>query len=287
MGQHIWELTDFNQFWRYVPTLTLANYETKTLPEVFRITLADLNKLSGHRLPIECFDDDAHEKYTIATDAYSFPRVLELKDQNLYRTANENGTGWIYIYSNIAEIGIGRCEEGSLWWKSINYSCRVKIGYTGRHLFKRLKEQTDKAAIALARKPIILGAFWSPQIVLAERSIHQRLRSFRAENAGGTEWFECPPVDALKAVRHVLLESRQVQVGQADELALLEVLEGLEAIQQQPQVDLEELSDLQNTDAPEELQAYVRRKLENSQLLWQNTQEIIQAFLQTGPKQSD
>ncbi|MEH2388345.1 MAG: GIY-YIG nuclease family protein [Nostoc sp.] len=253
MSQKIWELADFNEFWKHVPTLALVNYETKTLPEVFRITLGDLNELFGSRFPIECFDYDALDKYTIATDTYSFPHLLELKDQSLYGAANEDGSGWIYIYSNIAEIGIGRCEEGYLWWKSINYNCRVKIGRTGRHLFQRLKEQADKAATALARKPVVLGAFWTPNVTNVERSIHQRLRNFKAENAGGTEWFECPSVFALKAVRHVLLESRKIQLEQTVSSDISEVLQ---AIAQQSQVDQATLSHLRNIVDDLEQQAY-------------------------------
>jgi T5orf172 domain len=209
MSQAIWESTNFDQFWQHVPTLAQVNYEMLTLPEVFRVTLSELNSLHGNKLPIECFDKKSHDQYTIATDAYSFPHLLALKKQPLYAPSNGDRTGWIYIYSNIAEIGIGRYEEGFLWWKSISYKSRLKIGRTERHLFVRLKEQVDKAATALARKPVILGAFWSPQVVSDERIIHQRLSKFRANDAGGTEWFECPSVFALEVVRTVLLESRQ------------------------------------------------------------------------------
>jgi T5orf172 domain len=209
MSQAIWQLTNFDQFWQHVPTLTQANYEMLTLPEVFRITLSELDSVYGNRLPIEWFDKKSHDQYTIATDAYSFPRLLALKNQPLYGRSKGDGTGWIYIYSNIAEIGIGRYEEGFLWWKSINYKSRLKIGRTERHVVIRLKEQAADAATVLGRKPVILGAFWSPKVVSDERAIHQRLSTFRANDAGGTEWFECRSVFALEAVRTVVLESRQ------------------------------------------------------------------------------
>ena len=104
------ELNNFEQFWKHVPTLELSNFETLTPPEIFRITLEDLNTFLDHRLPTECFDKQSWDKFTIATDAHSFPHVLNLRSKSLSERADTDGNGWIYIYSNFAEIHVGRYE---------------------------------------------------------------------------------------------------------------------------------------------------------------------------------
>lgn len=206
-----WEDIDFSTFWQDVLPVTLAHCHLSNIPEVFRVSLSDLNRFSENMFPIECFDENSHELHTIATDAYSFPHLLELKDKSFDGPASTDGTGWIYVYSNVAEIALGKSEDGFFWWKQINYRCRVKIGCTRRHLFTRLKEQADKSATALARKPVILGAFWSTQAVKDERKIHHKLGGCRALHSGGVEWFECLPFSALETTRLVLQESRYAE----------------------------------------------------------------------------
>lgn len=44
MTETFWESTNFDHFWERTAPLVLANYETQQIPEVFRVTLADLNE---------------------------------------------------------------------------------------------------------------------------------------------------------------------------------------------------------------------------------------------------
>lgn len=200
---------ELEHFWRDVPAVRISNLSKQSfIPKLYRYSIDDLNEALNNRLLIDRFDSSFHNKQTIISDAKSFPYLMDLRDraQSTYRCPDPSG--WIYIFSNISEVVLGRSEEWFMFIRTkVNYECRLKIGRTIKHPFHRLRQQASSTA--QTRPMLLLGLFWSPCAAIDEHNIQSKLDSYRVTDVPGIELFEIEPMVALEAIRTVLIEDRQ------------------------------------------------------------------------------
>jgi hypothetical protein len=93
-----------------------------------------------------------------------------------------------------------------LFWETIRYESRLKIGRTFRHPIQRIHEQSEGGS---SRSIIPLGLFWSPNIVKDDQSIGSRLSHKNLNDTPGIEWFSCNPEFAINEIMIVLEASRK------------------------------------------------------------------------------
>jgi hypothetical protein len=156
---------------------TMPNF---TYPLLFRYSLCDLNIACSDKLPLVKFNLDFHRSKTILSDLYSSENNMRgLFNLPLNTEIQEDGSGWIYLYTNDQELLNGKKEEGLFWWYQISYKCRIKIGITGRHPIQRIREQQSTG---VSRLPLILGLLWTPTINTADSILRDGLKPFKAKN---------------------------------------------------------------------------------------------------------
>jgi hypothetical protein len=198
---------ELEHFWANVAPINLSTVASNNPPDLFRYSIDDLNTTLDKKLLIDRFDGSFHHQPIIISDAVSLPYLLDLKGRAQSTYSCPDPSGWIYIYSNVAAIALGRSEEWFMFLRTkVKYECRLKIGRTTKHPIHRLRAQASSAA--LIHPMMILGLFWSPQVALDERNIHSRLDRFQVTDVPGIELFEIEPIQALEAIRTVLSKDR-------------------------------------------------------------------------------
>jgi hypothetical protein len=174
---------------------------------VLRFSIDSLNDALGNVLSFNRLDSVLRRVPTIVSDQGSIEHLLSLyrEPQSSYRCP-EN-TGWIYIFSNIAELYLGKEIDRFLFWEKIRYESRLKIGRTFRHPIERIHEQSIGGGHG--RSIIPLGLFWSPNIAKDDQTIGSRLSHKKLNDTPGIEWFNCNPEFAVNEIMTVLELSRK------------------------------------------------------------------------------
>jgi T5orf172 domain len=183
--------------WKDIECIELSELDSSK-QQLSRYSLISLNQACGDKLPLGKFNLDYYRSRIIVSDNYSFQDNMRgLFDTPIKAKEKEDGSGWIYLYTNEQELNNGKLEGGWLWWYSIKYKCRIKIGRTGRHPIQRIREQQSAG---VAHLPLILGLLWTPTIGTADTVLRNVLKSYKARNSGGDEWYLIEPSEALKIV---------------------------------------------------------------------------------------
>lgn len=212
--------------WKEIEGIELHEINPDThIPKLYRYSLNSLNKVCGDILPLVKFNLDFHRSRTIISDYYSYQNEMRGLFKTPLRTEkHQDGSGWIYLYTNEQELVNGKEETGWFWWYNLEYKCRIKIGRTGRHPIQRIREQQG---IGVPHLPLILGLLWTPTIVRADNILRERLKRYAALNTGSTEWCELKPKDALNIVLESIEDCRSNI--QTREINLMEenIIEGI------------------------------------------------------------
>lgn len=208
---------ELEHFWAKVAPVKLSGIASSTYsPALFRYSIDDLNTTLDNKLLIDKFDRSFYHQPTIISDAASLPYLLDLKGRSQSTYSCPDPSGWIYIFSNIAEIAMGHSEEWFLFMRTkVKYECRLKIGRTTKHPMHRLRAQASSTA--QTRPMMILGLFWSPCVAIHERNIHKKLDKYQVTDVPGVELFEIEPMMALEAIRTVLSKDRFLHFNHINE----------------------------------------------------------------------
>lgn len=200
------EQISLEDFWRGISEFDL-DPSREPSKDIFRTSLEDLNYLAGSTLLLDNIDENFHARHSIVSDKFSWPYFLDLQNRSQTTYNCPPSTGWIYIYSNVAELTLGKNESGMLWWRQVDYECRLKIGKTTKHPIERIRQQARHTANS--RALTILGLFATPQPEVAERKIHMAMQEFKVRDISSIEWFDCAPALALEIIRDVLERLRE------------------------------------------------------------------------------
>jgi hypothetical protein len=199
--------------WHGVPAVNLA--KDASLPsEVFRFSLSDfvcrwkgfpsMNNLEKRNRLERIFNADYFDSHTVLTDAISLEKLI---DTGFYDPSPKDGSGFIYIYTFEDNVLAGQFTQGMLWWETLCYETKMKIGRTEQNLLNRINQQLDMKT-TVSEPPILLAAFWTNQVCICERTIHQQLASKRLTDSmgrtarGGVEWFKDIPTSVMPIIRY-------------------------------------------------------------------------------------
>jgi hypothetical protein len=206
MPKNLHKEVSIKDFWNGIYPIDLSTCSQQKSSRFVRFSLDNLNAALGDVLSCNKLDSVLRSTPTIVSDSGSLEHLLALskKTQHSYKCPGESG--WIYIFSNIAEIYLGQEIDKFLFWKTIRYESRLKIGRTFRHPIQRIHEQS--ASEGHSRAIIPLGLFWSPKIVIDDQRIGSRLAHKNLNDTPGIEWFNCSPELAIDEIMNVLQQSR-------------------------------------------------------------------------------
>jgi hypothetical protein len=181
-------------------------FDLKSPPPLFKYSLSDLSHASDEPLPLSKFNMHMYSSKTIATDAYSAQNQLQgLFKMPIDEAKRKDGSGWVYMYTNLPELVYGLQSIVLNGEKISSVRSRIKIGITGAHPINRVDSQQETGTFHTV---ILLGLFWTPDILRADRELKQRLDPYRPVEAVGTEVYFGQPEELLVEILTSLQPSR-------------------------------------------------------------------------------
>lgn len=207
MPKNLHNKVNIKDFWNGIYPIDLLSYSSQKTNKYVRFSIDDLNDALGDVLSFNRLDSVLRGVPTIVSDQESIGHLLSLYGERQSSYQCPGNTGWIYIFSNIAELYLGQEIDRFLFWETIRYESRLKIGRTSRHPIQRIHEQSTGSDYS--RSIIPLGLFWSPNIVKDDQQIGSRLSYRNLNDTPGIEWFSCNPEFAINEIMIVLEASRK------------------------------------------------------------------------------
>ena len=110
-----------------------------------------------------------------------------------------------------------------------------------------------------------------------ERLIHKDLDQYKAEEAGGVEWFQCPSIKALRTVREVILNERLELENQS---SLERLNESISTFERHVKNDKDVLESSRRMGFSGGTVDFCRGKLARSEEILQEVYDMIQSVKQ-------